>query len=573
MPVSSGGKLCPICDSPLQPGSKKCGFCGTDLSIFDIETEPPKKSPEPVTPAYRPSVESRVEEIFSTPVRKEPQTPKPPPGPVAEPVKEEPVPEVAKAETVAQPARESAPKEEVVKEEQAVPPSAKPPQQAVEYFECPECGASVETTASSCPKCGVMFSEEGTEMFQCPACNTLVNVDAKSCPGCGAMFVEPEAAVDDLEEVAAKEKAIPAAPQSKPELEAKPKKTKEPEPEDTSEKKGLFGGLFKRGKKEPEPELKPTEKKPAPEVIPPSKPPPSKSQSEVQVRESRPIAKEEQPSRPTPAAAPLRIAPAAAPTLAQPVSKDKGRELALMVAEMKPLLTLAHEKEIDTGESKELIDEAAMAGREKQLDRALELVEKSKNILMARIDGHLSKIITQLNEEIRVAKDLGGDVSRAQTYIQEVTRAQSSGDAEAAFVYADKVMKELQPITGRYNETKRKLALLKQYISDSEFLIVDTKEARKLITEANRAADARDFDKVDAVVRSANDSLNKSVMSRMNDELTKAKYQLTEAKAKNANITPFITILKSVTSLLKAGDYPQAVKEMHEFKDLMKRSG
>ena len=73
--------------------------------------------------------------------------------------------------------------EEEGKEEEAV---------EVRHFECPQCGTSIEATATQCPKCEAMFAEEGAEMFQCPACNTLVSVDAKSCPGCGAVFVEPE---------------------------------------------------------------------------------------------------------------------------------------------------------------------------------------------------------------------------------------------------------------------------------------------------------------------------------------------------------------------------------------------
>ena len=172
MPVSSGDKLCPICDSPLQPGSKKCGFCGTDLSIFDIDIEPPKRSSEPVAPQPKISVESRVEEVMSRPAVQERTAIRETPSvvslqpPRVELPKTAPVPEVKKA---AEPSPE--PEPELA--------------EATEYFECPQCGATVENTANSCPKCGVLFAEEGAEVFECPACNTLVNLDAKSCPGCG----------------------------------------------------------------------------------------------------------------------------------------------------------------------------------------------------------------------------------------------------------------------------------------------------------------------------------------------------------------------------------------------------
>lgn len=70
----------------------------------------------------------------------------------------------------------------------------------VEHFECPQCGTSIEATATQCPKCGVWFAEDGVDMFQCPACKTLVSVDAKSCPTCGAVYVEPEEKSDKAEE-------------------------------------------------------------------------------------------------------------------------------------------------------------------------------------------------------------------------------------------------------------------------------------------------------------------------------------------------------------------------------------
>lgn len=578
MAESSGNKLCPICDSPLQPGSKKCGFCGTDLSIFDIETELPKK-PEPVVapPPPRVSVESRIEEIFSKPLTQER-----PPAPEPKPV---PPPKVEPSASVREPKPVRAPMPEP-KPEPKPEPAPQAPAKAVEYFECPECGSSVETTANSCPKCGVLFAEEGAEMFQCPACNTLVSVDATACPGCGAIFVEPEAqAASVIEEP---KKAIEPAVE---EVKAAPEpvheeKKEEPEPKpDEGEKKGFMRWL-KRGKKdeqgpekkeEPEEEKKKPEKpKPAPTPAPsptvriePARAHKPRVEEEVRVRELRPEPAVEAPPiqmkpQPSPAPAPSRAVPAQ--------GKDKGKDLARMVAEMKPLLALAREKDVDIGESKGLIDEAATAGRERQLDRALELVQESKNMLLAKVDAQLSDQIMKLNEEIKVAREFGGDISKATMYIQEVAKARGAGDIEAAYVYADKVKMELLPITGRYNESKRKIANAKQLVADCEAFIVDTREARRNLVEANKAFDTKDFDKVDTLVKSANESLAKVIPKRMNEEIAAAKELLIDAKTRNVNISPMITVLKSATNLMKSGDYGQAVKEMREFREMVKKT-
>ncbi len=563
MPDSSGGKLCPICDSPLQPGSRKCGFCGTDLSIFDMDMESSQKAPEP-TPSTpdRPSIHAKVEEVLSRPppapapvvVR---ETPEPTPEPVAAaPASVEPEPVVEP-----QPAEEPEP----VKEPEPVPEPTLAAQEpaGVEFFECPQCGAHVETTANSCPKCGVLFAEEGADKFQCPACNTLVNIDAKACPGCGAMFVEPESAPAAAGSVPEPTRVEARSEAPSPIREVAPPPKYE-EPESVEEKptamKGLLGKL-KFGRKE-----KPVEQE---AVVSPEPRPAPKPKTTV-IRELR-----EQPAvkpAPAPERAPA-VQPRRPPSAAHgPVSKDKGRELARMVAEMKPLLALARDRDVDIGESKDLIDEAAVSGRERRLERAIELVQQSKSVLMGRIDSHLSQTIGRLNEDMKVAREFGGDVSRAATYLQELARARSAKDIEAAFVYVDRVESELVPITGRYNDARKKVSSAKQFIADCEMFLVDTKDARRLLGEATQAFESKDFDKVDTHVKNITDSLNRAIPPRMNEEMVKAKSDLVEAKAaKGVNITPMLTVLKSATSLMKSGDYPQAIREMREFKSMMEK--
>jgi cellobiose-specific phosphotransferase system component IIA len=191
---------------------------------------------------------------------------------------------------------------------------------------------------------------------------------------------------------------------------------------------------------------------------------------------------------------------------------------------------------------------------------------------MSKIDEQLSEDIVKLSEEVKIARGFGGDIARASTYLQEIERARSGGDAEAAYVYVDKVRSELLPITGRYNESKKKYAMVKDLIANAEFFIVDTKEARSLMVDASKALDMRDFDKLDMQVKAAQDRLYKAIPPRMNEEMRKAKDDLLEAKMKNVNITPLITVLKSATNLMKAGDYAHALKEMRDFRELIKKT-
>lgn len=545
MPGSSGDKLCPICDSPLQPGSRKCGFCGTDLTIFDMEVETPEPA-QPAAPAPAPkmSIESRVREVLA---------PRPEPAPIEAsiPKATAPMPEPeAEAEITPSPV-EPAPE---VKEAEAL-----------EYFECPECGVKVEAHMNTCPGCGVMFAEEGADMFQCPACDTLVSIDSKTCPGCGAVFVESEEDASPQGQPSQQQPEIEApisevAPPPKMERHVsvpvpEPARYEAEEPEAVSEEepaakkgRGAFGWLKKR-KKDVEEPIEET----VPGLATVSEEP-----------ESIPEQESEEPVQTPPRAR-------AAPSPAKGEAKDRGRELARMVAEMKPILTLANEKDIDISESKRLIDEAAEAGRDRQLEKALEFVNRSRTILMSKIDDHISSAIVQLKEEADVAKSLGGDVSRALTYMGEIERARAAGDAEAAFVYAEKVSNELLPITGRYKDAKNRVVSLKSLVADCETVILDTKEARMVLVEASKAFEAKDFDRVEMLVTQATDRLYRAIPDRINEEMHAAKSQLIEAKMNNVNTTPMITVLKSVRTLIKAGDYQQALKEMREFKEQMRK--
>ena len=552
MPNSKGEKLCPICDSPLQPGSKKCGFCGTDLTIFDMEVDSAPEPVTPETPAEEPVVETEfddnVDDVFFGGARE----------PTSEPVSEPADDEASAQVTTPDEAEQESEPEAVGAGEEPVTGAEPVAQEA--NFECPECGSTVSASASNCPSCGVIFAEEGAELFQCPNCNTLVSVDAKVCPGCGAMFVDPDD--EATAEVVEVEVEKPVGRQSDIEepvtiVELEPEEVRGAdarqsiESEDTSakDKGGLFGWLGRKKRRDAQEETAET------------------TEVGEEPSDTHPI--EAEIRRATPSAEP---APTVHETPSSREAKDKGRDLARIRAEIKALITLAIQKEVDITESKRLHAEALTAGRDRRFDEAIEKLQVSKALLTDNLKANLIEQLEQLKEEMEVASDLGGDVSRPKAYLKEVERARESDDLEAAYVYAEKVKKEMLPITGRYNESKKKIENLRHLISDSELLFVDTRGGRAKLVEATRAFEQRDFDKVDLDVREARGSLEKDIPARMSEEIKKAKVQLVEAKERGVNITPMLTQLKTAISLMKSGDYGQALRDMREFKEMVKKA-
>lgn len=484
-------KLCPICDSPLAEGSRKCGFCGTDLSIFEEDLAPaPPPAPPPPTPV----------------------APAPPPPPAARP----PAP---------------------------VAPAAPPKIPEVATFQCPECGATVDADASSCPNCGVAFAEaEGEAQFQCPECGTIVDAAATTCPGCGAIFAEAEAeaAPEEAAEEEAKGPAPPAAPEAPGVEEAVALRVEE--------KRGFFSRFSRRRREQEELEVQ--------EV--PSEPPGAPSP---------PRAAPLPPAAPPAPARPPAV-PAPAPVPEGP--RDLGRELARLVAEVKPLMSLARDQAIEITEGKELIDRAVLAGRDKQLDQAIELVTKAHDVLSANFREYLARRAAELEGELGVARRLGADVAMATRYLAELRRSAAESDFQGGLAYDERVMSELQPFTGRYKEAGRHVAELQDLIADAEIVFVDTKAARKYLTDANHAFGRMEYDAVETLAKKGTESIVEVLPARIEDELRKGKELLVEAKMRGAKISGPITTLKAATRSLKASRHVDALREIKQFKQEMR---
>jgi len=233
---------------------------------------------------------------------------------------------------------------------------------------------------------------------------------------------------------------------------------------------------------------------------------------------------------------------------------------------------LAIEKGVDVSKSRKLVDEGAISVRARKLDPALESVRRARETLLESLQDSVEQMVTDLRAEANVATALGGEVSRANAYLDELEKAGKTGDYEAMYVYADKVKNELLPITGRYNESKQKISSLRNLMSDSEIITVNTKEVRAMLAEAAKSFDSNDFDKVDLTVKSATDKLFTGIEPRLGEEIRRARDQLVELKERGQNITPMITVLKSARSMMKSKDYPQALREIREFKEQVRKA-
>lgn len=567
MPGPPSGRICPICDSLIDRGDKKCSFCGTDLSIFEVEIEEAFKEEERL-----------VEETFSELVGE---------------AKEEKIEEQKEIEEEQPDAIEAA--EPTVEEEAE---GAKEPavEEAELAFECPACGGTVSESDKTCPNCGAIFTEEEAH-FECPACNALVSANAMRCPGCGALFIEEELAAEspEIEQVAEAHGPEMAAEPSGASLEeakeavsvateeegalkqtiaaAKEKRERETiararaaevaNEKETPKVKGLFKGfgffkeLFSR---EGEPEIE----KPVPEKSIPAKQKPKEGLARISLKKPSISPADE-------AAAEISVPK---PELRREIPKEpreQGKALAKIVAEVRALLSLAKERDIDIEESEQLIDRAIMAGRERHFIQALESVSESEQKLHDQFAEYLQSLVASLKEECAVAKKLGGTPSRAKVFLKEATRAAAALDFQAALVFTNKAKSELKPITGRYNETRNALERFKRLIRDARVIGIDREPHMKTLEEAKSAFESLDFESAEKLIRESTEEVIAQIPEKMSNEIEKAKQMLIEAKIRTEkSISPQITILKSVRWALKEEKYLDALAEMKRFKKEMK---
>jgi len=512
------GKLCPICDSPIEKGATKCSFCGTDLTIFGSESESATQEETRV-----------VKETLQTAEAK-------PQPPVVQPPKVEP----AKASP--------APKEEAI-------------------FQCPNCNGAVKESDNVCPHCGAMFVEEETAQFECPNCKTMVDADATTCPGCGAIFVEEE----EEAEVAPAEapKATPAGAASQPEAEesvvivdttstettaqdeeirSKVLEIKEGRGREGAEavkkvkKPGFASGLFKGGK------------------------------TEGAAQAAASAAALKQAATATPA---MTIAPPPAVKRQIPTDpKAQGAELAKMVNDVRSLLNIATERKLMMDESKDLLDRAIAAGRERQLQNALTLISDAEDKLNTRLREFAVATFSSLQDEMAVARKLGGNTSKVEVLAQEAKRAAETPDYQATFIFIDKAKAELTPITGRYNEIRDTLRKYERLVKDSRAVGIDNEPLKDTLEEAKTAFEALDFDKAESIAESSTEAIMSQVKARIGPEIDKAKSMLVEVKMKaesGAGVGPQITILKSAIKAYREEDYAEALAEIKRFKKEIKK--
>lgn len=263
----------------------------------------------------------------------------------------------------------------------------------------------------------------------------------------------------------------------------------------------------------------------------------------------------------------LAPAPAPAPVAGPKADDDELRkQFPELVAEVKPLLALAKEYDIDTAEGRRLIDKAVRSGKSNDVSAAVGYVKECRKSIRAAIDARLDTDVEHLEELVKVAKSMNSNPSGINEALKAVKEKRAAGDLQGALEEALKGKKQAEKLTGKYIEAHELTDELEKLIASCERFYVDVREAKKLLAEAKDAGEHGDWSMMGILARKGREEIMKGLPELMNNELKKAKSMLLDAKAEGKDVSTLVKLLKEAGSAAKQEKYDEALSRLIDFK-------
>jgi hypothetical protein len=251
--------------------------------------------------------------------------------------------------------------------------------------------------------------------------------------------------------------------------------------------------------------------------------------------------------------------------------EDLKREFPALVAEVKPLMELAKEFDIEASECRGLIDRAVKAGKAKDLSTAVNCVKQCNMLVRTSIQERIEKDIEYLEKLTTVARAMGTDPGEIRESIDATKSRLSQQDFEGALKEAKAGRKISEKVTGKYLEAHEMCEELDNMIQNAERFYVDTREPRKLLKEAQDAGEHGDWSMMGILARKGKEEVSKSLPDITKGEIKKAKALLMDSKAEGKDVTTLVKILKDAGLAVKKERYDDALEFLIEFKAEIKR--
>jgi predicted RNA-binding Zn-ribbon protein involved in translation (DUF1610 family) len=262
----------------------------------------------------------------------------------------------------------------------------------------------------------------------------------------------------------------------------------------------------------------------------------------------------------------------ASPTVQEsPEQLELKRQFPILVAEVKPLMELAKEYDIETGECRRLIDHAVKAGKAGDRASAVQCVKECNVLVRQAIEDRINHDIEYLERLSNIARGMNTDPTEINEAVERTKQFLAIGDYAGALKEARAGRKISEKVTGKYLEASEMCDQLDVLIQNAERFYIDTREAKRLLKEAQEAGEHGDWTMMGILARKGKECLQEQLPEVVNKELKKAKSQLINAKANGKDVTTPVKVLKDAGLAVKREQYDEALEYLIEFKSELRR--
>lgn len=241
-------------------------------------------------------------------------------------------------------------------------------------------------------------------------------------------------------------------------------------------------------------------------------------------------------------------------------------EFPRLVAEVKPMLALAREFDVDTSQAKLLIDKAVSAGKQNDLELANGYVRECKESIESAIKARVEEDINDLDKLKEIAVKMNEDPSPIEESKELARRELDSGDLKGALTHTKDGMRRAEALTGKYVEAQNLVKELERLIDNSERFYIDTSDVRKMLEEAKAAGKNGDYSMMGIMARKGREQMMALLPGEINEEMKRAKSALLDAKAEGKEVNVMVKLLKEAASALNREKYDEALEKLVEFR-------
>lgn len=247
------------------------------------------------------------------------------------------------------------------------------------------------------------------------------------------------------------------------------------------------------------------------------------------------------------------------------------QEFPRLVAEVKPLLIISKDYDVEVGEGRRLIDKAVQAGKQRDLATAVQMVKEARSSIRAALDEKLVVEEGNLEKLVAIVSRSGTDPKEVSESLSALRSLREEGDVEGALQAASKGRKIAERTSGKYLEANDLIETLSRLIDVCDQFYLDSREAKRMLHEARDAGEHGDWGMMGILARKGREQLMRALPEATKGEMRKAKNQLLDAKAEGHDVRTLVKVLKDAGVAMNRERYDQALERLLDFKYELKR--